>query len=993
MLRPVSICALLSSSSAARITGKDVFDKDGCPQTTSESSCPGDHHFCRKTKGCYPDDSDKSQKMCGTPLCPRPGTGGSRSEAVVLEDANDACPSANPCPTGMAVCVEDQGCYNSGDKRCKTLCGGASPAKGKKAVKSSKSAKASPRPSPRPRASSPRPRPTNIQAYKIPSGSEYLQPVDTAIPPQEQFPASSEHYMPPRNINPSIKTPSTNKFWTNWISGKPKSSQKPVYTMPYSLRFSDSDGGWKCHYYEAGQDNAWCKSKPTEGNNQYDYLPGGTCGHCHCCRRPLELRAELGISHREPKLKYNKETSDRRGRIAYYISRFIGSYSLGLKEGTTKDHFKIEKESLLGVRAVIKTSSGGKVEFPAYRGMPYISGKFDKATPRISSPQGLIRSMKKVDKGVFEFTNDEGHPDKAWDCHYYDKGQSDGWCKTAGVVKDTEYGFYGDSKSPCGECDCCQRPANMGESFGEVYHVFVLDNGGNFMDGDFTNSSSGFMFNKKLSGWVRMAHIVNPQDKKTYKKYATSFLESVSLDVKNENEFHYNFKTSGKGEYLHLGWRHQKKLLQNMKEVPVKELTHIRAPTKGEMVPILGTKWILKINTDKAKKLTLLPAVDPQGSKRDAVKKELRKDLEQLIECHERDSWSTRECAGPRTWIFTAGFYTNGKGLQKLGTMCLMSQKLFGASDPGTKACGDLLQKAFMCHYDTSSGCGGVPRAFYDSKWGGIASKQGFTTRMCGLADFGNACYNDHHYHYGYFIHAAAQMLEIKPEMKNDNAFVAYINSFVRDIMNPSKKDKYFPQFRAFDWYDLHSWSHGVTPSSDGKDEESTSEDVNAYFGVQMWAQRLGHKSLESTARMVLSLLSFSASNLFLMKDGNDVHPPDFVKNRVTGIFFEAKVHYGTFFGADECYIHGIQMIPLSPALRLARSTEFCKQEWRDILSRRGLPLPGKHSWSSLLITGNLAFHKPAEAWDKLKLLKELDRGLSRSWAMYWIASLDAEKR
>lgn len=211
--------------------------------------------------------------------------------------------------------------------------------------------------------------------------------------------------------------------------------------------------------------------------------------------------------------------------------------------------------------------------------------------------------------------------------------------------------------------------------------------------------------------------------------------------------------------------------------------------------------------------------------------------------------------------------------------------------------------------------------------------------------------------------------------------------------MNPSKKDKYFPQFRAFDWYDLHSWSHGVTPSSDGKDEESTSEDVNAYFGVQMWAQRLGHKSLESTARMVLSLLSFSASNLFLMKDGNDVHPPDFVKNRVTGIFFEAKVHYGTFFGADECYIHGIQMIPLSPALRLARSTEFCKQEWRDILSRRGLPLPGKHSWSSLLITGNLAFHKPAEAWDKLKLLKELDRGLSRSWAMYWIASLDAEKR
>merc|ERR1719237_620735 len=168
---------------------------------------------------------------------------------------------------------------------------------------------------------------------------------------------------------------------------------------------------------------------------------------------------------------------------------------------------------------------------------------------------------------------------------------------------------------------------------------------------------------------------------------------------------------------------------------------------------------------------------------------------------------------------------------------------------------------------------------------------------------------------------------------------------------------------------------------------------MNAYFGMQMWARRVGHPGLERIAAMQLSLLSHSASNLFLMKDGNDVHPADYVKNRVTGIFFEAKVHYGTFFGADESYIHGIQMIPLSPALRLARSTEFCKQEYRDILSKRGLPLAGKHAWSSLLITGNLAFHNPSEAREKLKQLKELDRGLSRSWAMYWVASLDAEKR
>jgi len=324
-----------------------------------------------------------------------------------------------------------------------------------------------------------------------------------------------------------------------------------------------------------------------------------------------------------------------------------------------------------------------------------------------------------------------------------------------------------------------------------------------------------------------------------------------------------------------------------------------------------------------------------------------------------------------------------------------MSHKLFGANDQRTKDCGSLLQKAFRCHYDPNESCGGVPHAYYDQAWGGIASRQGFTNKMCGLADFGNACYNDHHYHYGYFIHAGALLLHVKPEMRNENYFISYINSFIRDIANPSKDDKFFPQFRAFDWYDLHSWSHGVTPSADGKDEESTSEDLNAYFGIQMWARLVKHKNLEKTAAMVLSLLAHSAREIFLMKDDNQVHPKDYIKNHVTGIFFEAKAHYGTFFGSDECFIHGIQMLPLSPALRLARSKEFCQQEYRDILSKRALPLPASGStegWSSLLITGNIAIIDPNKAFTMLRKLPDWDKGLSKAWALYWTASIAAER-
>lgn len=520
-----------------------------------------------------------------------------------------------------------------------------------------------------------------------------------------------------------------------------------------------------------------------------------------------------------------------------------------------------------------------------------------------------------------------------------------------------------------------------------------MDKDGNFLDGDFTNSSVGFKFSNPLNGWVRMAHIVDEKDAVAYEKYATSILESMTVDIKNENEFQYNFKTSGKGEHLHFAWYHQKLLLQSPTIVPESQLTHIKAPTKGKMIPITGKQWTLKIDTKPALKLDLLPEIQPTGGLKSEVETQLRVDITSIQACLEKNSMSTLECEGPRTWIFTSGFYTNGKGLQKLGTLCVLSQRMFGNSDKGTVACGELLKKAFKCHSDPSASCGGVPKAYYDANWGGIASRQGFENHQCGLADFGNACYNDHHYHYGYFIHAGAMLLQVMPEMRNDNDFVAYINSMIRDIANPSLQDKYFPQFRAFDWYDLHSWSHGVTPSSDGKDEESTSEDMNAYFGIQQWAKRVGHKSLEKIGAMQLSLLAHSASNLFLMKDDNAVHPPDYIRNRVTGIFFEAKVHYGTFFGADEVYIHGIQMLPLSPALRLARSKEFCMLEYKDIISKKPLPILGKAEWSSLIITGNVALHDAQKAWDQLKQCKDLDRGLSRSWAMYWIASLAAEQR
>jgi endo-1,3(4)-beta-glucanase len=73
------------------------------------------------------------------------------------------------------------------------------------------------------------------------------------------------------------------------------------------------------------------------------------------------------------------------------------------------------------------------------------------------------------------------------------------------------------------------------------------------------------------------------------------------------------------------------------------------------------------------------------------------------------------------------------------------------------------------------------------------------------LADFGNSYYNDHHYHWGYFIQTGALIAHLDvnyiPKMKS------WIEGLMRDSNNPSVQDTNFPQFRMFDWFSGHSWS------------------------------------------------------------------------------------------------------------------------------------------------------------------------------------------
>merc|ERR1719384_2122363 len=104
------------------------------------------------------------------------------------------------------------------------------------------------------------------------------------------------------------------------------------------------------------------------------------------------------------------------------------------------------------------------------------------------------------------------------------------------------------------------------------------------------------------------------------------------------------------------------------------------------------------------------------------------------------------------------------------------------------------------------------------------------------------------------------------PEMKNEPKFVELVEMYIRDVGNPSTADRWFPQFRSFDWFDMHSWSRGLKPEPSGKDQESTSEEVNFHFGLKLWGDVTGNTKKRDLGATMLAASAVALQEYFLMK-------------------------------------------------------------------------------------------------------------------------------
>ncbi|GMF78150.1 unnamed protein product [[Candida] boidinii] len=151
-----------------------------------------------------------------------------------------------------------------------------------------------------------------------------------------------------------------------------------------------------------------------------------------------------------------------------------------------------------------------------------------------------------------------------------------------------------------------------------------------------------------------------------------------------------------------------------------------------------------------------------------------------------------------------------------------------------------------------------------------------------------------------------------------------------------------------------------------------------------------GNKQLENIGSLMLSVSRRSMNEYMLISNDNTTQPERFKKNKVSGILFENKIDHTTYFGMNEEYIHGIHMIPITPASSFIRNNKFVKEEWYE-KKLNGISSSIDDGWKGILML-NLAIIGPETSWNFFSAFnfddKWLDNGMSRTWALVYCAGL-----
>jgi endoglucanase Acf2 len=272
---------------------------------------------------------------------------------------------------------------------------------------------------------------------------------------------------------------------------------------------------------------------------------------------------------------------------------------------------------------------------------------------------------------------------------------------------------------------------------------------------------------------------------------------------------------------------------------------------------------------------------------------------------------------------------------------------------------------------------------YYNSNWGtliGYPASYGSDTSL-----------NDHHFHYGYWIHAAAILGLFDPSWASTSNYGGMVNLLAGDIATTTRDGSTFPFLRYFDIYEGHSWASGTAPFGDGGNCESSSESMNAWAGLIIWATETGNTTLRDAAIYMYTTEANAIKHYWFNNGTTSTFPSGFAYTQVANLF-DGKSDCGTWFGTAPEYEHGIEFLPFTGGSNyLGSDTAYCQKNMAEVLSMTGLSAinPSTTLWPDIMEMYE-AFYDPSTALTQWNSTTTTFDGESKAHEYYWLTNMVA---
>lgn len=193
---------------------------------------------------------------------------------------------------------------------------------------------------------------------------------------------------------------------------------------------------------------------------------------------------------------------------------------------------------------------------------------------------------------------------------------------------------------------------------------------------------------------------------------------------------------------------------------------------------------------------------------------------------------------------------------------------------------------------------------------------------------------NDHHFHWGYFIHAASFVEQFEPGWAAQ--WGDMINLLVRDAATQDRQDNLFPFLRNFSPYAGHCWANGFASFPQGNDQESTSESMQFNSSLIHWGSITGNDSIRDLGIYLYTTEQTAIEEYWFDKYDRNFSPthPYSLVSRVWGNSYDN----GTFWTADIAASYGIELYPIhGGSLYLGHDTNYVHQLWNEMEQNTGI--------------------------------------------------------